>query len=161
MLAQTALAADTPSGKSGEHGCRLLLALALFLLATSGCGQRLAKVSGRVTCNDKPVSGGASVLFSNEEMGTHIVAKLDPDGHYRVEMAEGLGLPPARYKVSVLPPQLHLSLEFIEKHRGKTPPLLAAFPSIPLKYRDPATSGLELHLTPEGATFDIAMLSDP
>lgn len=138
----------------------LTLGFALSLL-TVGCGKRLAEVNGRVTCNNLPVSGGAKVLFSNNDAGTHIEAKLDEDGSYRVAMAEGYGLPPARYQVSVLPPPLHLSPEFIEKHRDKGPPLLAAFPSIPLKYRDPKTSGLELHLTAEGATFNIDMKSDP
>lgn len=138
----------------------LTLGLALCLLV-AGCGKRLAEVNGRVTCNKLPVSGGATVLFSNNAAGTHIVATLDEDGCYQVGMAEGYGLPPARYQVSVLPPPLNLSAEFIEKQRGKSPPLLAAFPSIPLKYRDPKTSGLELHLTAEGAIFNINMVSDP
>jgi hypothetical protein len=140
---------------SSRRVSRLLLGLALALLL-AGCGQRLAEVRGRVTFQGQPVSGGATVLFCNNAQGTHIVAKLDKDGNYRVEMAEGYGLPPARYQVSVLPPPIPLSAEFIEKHRGQSPHL-AAFPNIPLRYRDPKTSGLKLDLTSKGATFNIDM----
>jgi hypothetical protein len=137
---------------------RPLACLALALLL-AGCGQRLAEVRGRVTFQGKPVSGGAAVLFRNSAQGTHILAKLDQDGNFRVEMAEGYGLPPARYEVAVLPPPMPLSAQFIEKHRGQSPHL-AAFPNIPLRYRDPKTSGLGLDLTSKGAVLDIDMQTD-
>jgi hypothetical protein len=126
-----------------EHVARLLL-LALVLCPVPGCGKRLAEVHGRVTFRGEPVSGGASVLFENAEAGTYIVARLDEDGRYRVEMAEGYGLPPGTYAVSMRPPDLKPD-----------------FPSIPMKYRNPKTSGLTLELTPQGATFDIDMQPGP
>jgi hypothetical protein len=121
---------------------RLLLALALC--PALGCGKRLAEVHGRVTFQGQPVSGGVSLLFANAQAGTYIVAKLDEDGRYRVEMAEGYGLPPGRYAVGVRPPDLAPN-----------------FPSVPKKYRDPKTSGLTLELTSRGATFDIDMQPGP
>jgi hypothetical protein len=142
MLPRIGTTGDATGPAGARRAARRLLALALCL--SLGCGKRLAEVHGRVTFQGQPVSGGASLLFVNAEAGTYIVAKLDEDGRYRVEMAEGHGLPPGRYAVGVRPPDLAPN-----------------FPSIPKKYRDPKTSGLELDLTSKGAIFDIDMQPRP
>jgi hypothetical protein len=143
MLPRVGTTGDA-AGPGGPRRAARWLLLALALGPAPGCGKRLAEVHGRVTFRGQPVSGGASVLFENAEAGTYIVAKLDADGRYRVEMAEGYGLPPGTYAVRVRPPDLSPD-----------------FPSIPKKYRDAKTSGLTLELTPKGATFDIDMQPDP
>jgi hypothetical protein len=146
-------------------GCRkdaILLMMGL-LIVSLGCQRtpKLAAVSGRVTYEGEPVSEGAAVLFSDPERGIFITAKMDSDGRYRVEMAEGYGLPPGSYGVALVPPMLMMTPEMEEKYReGGPPPALVAFPKIPLRYRKPETSSLRLELTPEGATFDIEMVPD-
>jgi len=136
----------------------LLLSL-IFLSGCSGKGPKIAPVTGRVTFKGAPVSDGAKIYFANKEKGVHITAILDADGRYRIEMAEGYGLPPGDYGVSLLPPMLQPSAEMIEKYRAGGPPAeLMAFPKIPLRYRKPETSMLVLKLTEDGATFDVEMM---
>jgi hypothetical protein len=147
-------------GRGRLWGLAALTVAAVALVGGCG-GKHLAEVKGRVTYEGKPLPPKVTVLFQNADAGLYITAKLDEDGYYRVDMAEGYGLPPGTYDVAVLPPPLLVSPEFIEKHREKGPPLLVAFPQVPLKYRDPKTSGLKLVLTPEGATFNIDMQPEP
>jgi hypothetical protein len=96
----------------------------------------LGKVSGRVTFQGKPVSAGL-VIFTNEKLGVFMSAEIGQDGTYEVQMAEGYGLPPGTYRVSITPP-------LIEHPPGPidTPPDPASFPEIPAKYHFPETSGL-------------------
>lgn len=139
-----------------------VLSIPLILLLTIGCSKevKLASVVGRVTYTDQPLSDGVKILFSNTTAGVFITAQLDSDGRYKVEMAEGYGLPPGTYQVALLPPLLTPSSEMVEKYRADPkgpPPELMAFPKIPIRYRKPETSGLSLVLTEKGATFDVDM----
>jgi hypothetical protein len=59
------------------------------LLALIGCGGPSAKVTGRVTCQGKPVAG--SILFSPKgedarNKGTAVSASLDEDGCYELRL---------------------------------------------------------------------------
>lgn len=137
----------------------VLVALAIgygvWKLFFSG-GVRMAPVVGRVTFKGQPVTGGAMIMFEDGPRGNYMTAKFDADGKYRVVMADGYGLPLGKYKAAILPPPYHLTADFIDKHKGKSPHL-AMFPNIPLKYRDPEKSGLVLELTSAGAKFDVNM----
>jgi hypothetical protein len=134
--------------------CALLYGVWKFFF---GGGPRMAPVSGQVTFQKKPPPRGAMILFSDEPRGNFMTAKFDEEGNYRVEMAEGWGLPLGDYKVAILPPPYKLTQDFINKHKGQDPHL-AMFPSIPLRYRDPDKSGLVLKLTSSGSKFDVNMV---
>jgi hypothetical protein len=59
------------------------------LLAVTGCGGPSAKVTGRVTCQGKPVAG--SILFSPKgedasNKGSAVSANLDEDGNYELRL---------------------------------------------------------------------------
>ena len=59
------------------------------LLALIGCGSPSAKVTGRVTCQGKPVSG--SILFSPKgkdasNKGSAVNANLDEDGCFELRL---------------------------------------------------------------------------
>jgi hypothetical protein len=77
-----------------------VLATVLFLgvLAAAGCGGPSAKVTGRVTCQGKPVAG--LILFSPKtaEGGKSVTATLGDDGGYEV-LLTGVGT----YTVVVTP----------------------------------------------------------
>jgi hypothetical protein len=60
------------------------------LLALIGCGSPSAKVTGRVTCQGKPVSG--SIIFSPKgkdasNKGSAVTANLDQDGNYELRLS--------------------------------------------------------------------------
>ena len=127
-------------------------AIALFLaaLVVAGCGHRktLGKVSGNVATDGKPVAN-AVLGFHNQEAGIHILANV-VDGKYEVKTADGLGLPPGEYAVSVHPPR-------VENPVGPMLPMEREFPSVPPRYRSEKTSGLTATVTAGVNRFDIEM----
>lgn len=131
----------------------VFLLLAIGLVGVGGCGPQLAEVRGRVTLQGQPLSDGSAIVFSNEERGTFIQAPLNEDGRFRVEMAEGWGLPPGTYEVSVIPPPLTGPPQADGKQPGQT----VRSRDIPMKYRDPKTSDLRLELPRGGAVFNVEM----
>jgi len=65
------------------------MALVLGMLATAGCGGPPATVTGRVTCQDKPVSG--VILFSPKgedagNTGPSVNAPLREDGSFELRL---------------------------------------------------------------------------
>lgn len=125
-------------------------ALFLSMVVAAGCGHRktLGKVSGNVAADGKPVAR-AVLGFHNQEAGIHILANV-ADGRYEVKTADGLGLPPGDYAVSVSPPR-------VENPVGPMLPLERDFPSVPPRYWSEKTSELRLTVSEGENRFDIEM----
>ena len=67
------------------NACALSMALLIGTLAAAGCGGPSAKVTGRVTCQNKPVVG--LILFSAKgQVGTSATAELSEDGSYELRL---------------------------------------------------------------------------
>ncbi len=129
----------------------------LCTLLSTGCSPQeiLGRVEGRVTFEGEPVAG-ARILFQNAELGVYIVAPLDDDGKYRVEMAQGYGLPLGEYEVAISPPPetFVLGPRLDSSQTTEADP----FPNIPPKYRDPKTSEIVLVVVEGGVNrCDVAM----
>ncbi len=140
------------------HAPPIQLACAvLTAIAMSGCGATQpvpSPVTGRVTFEGKPVSD-ASIRFSDPQAGVDVLADIAADGRYTIITDRGDGLPEGSYRVAVIP-------------RDKNAPLgsFTAGPEtirrdIPLKYRQPATSGLTVTVGPSATVFDVDMRSAP
>jgi hypothetical protein len=129
------------------------LALPALLLLLYGCssGEVRGRISGRVTFEGKPVAEGR-VVFTNNQKGIHMTAKIKADGRYEVRTAKGAGLPLATYQVFVSPPPTEAVTGVFNQ---KLPVKECA--DIPPKYRDAATSGLTLTLTEGENRLDIEM----
>ena len=120
-------------------------AAALVLLAAgvtlAGCGKKrqFGEVYGKVTFQGKAVTSG-DVVFADEEWGTFMRARIQPDGTYELRPGQGgVGLYlKGVYKVSVVPAA-------VDGPQGitKTPTPVPDPPDIPRKYRSSATSGPE------------------
>ena len=125
----------------------------LVCLVLAGCGSREVRgtISGRVTFQDAPVTAGI-VMFSNDQKGVHMSAKLAADGTYRVVTAQGAGLPLGTYRVAVAPPLLDAPTGVFTG-----PPKYPDAANIPPRYRDPKTSGLTLNVHQGDNPFDIRM----
>jgi hypothetical protein len=130
------------------------------LLVAAGCqqGEVLGRVEGEVKLQGEPLAG-ACLIFSNAAKGVHIIAVLDDEGKFRVEMDKGYGLPLGDYTVSVSPPPAKQTF-------GPMAPEPTAgedeFAKIPRKYRDAKTSGLSVTVR-EGIVnrLDIALEPEP
>lgn len=78
---------------------RYLACLCLFLL--SGCGGTgLHPVTGTVTLDGKPIEG-LMVGFAPVEEGISGAGRTDAVGKYVITSAQGRGLPPGEYNVSI------------------------------------------------------------
>ena len=113
--------------------------------------EKLGAVSGKVTFQGQPVKEG-SVAFTNKAKGVFMTAKLDEQGHFKVVMAKGAGLPPGEYQLSVSPPIPDASMG-----AGPMPAPIPVCPNIPHRYRNYKTSGLTLTVPEEGTTLNIEM----
>ncbi|WP_425617819.1 carboxypeptidase-like regulatory domain-containing protein [Anatilimnocola sp. NA78] len=133
----------------------MLVLLALFIC---GCSRRevLGPVSGVVTFDGKPVPG-AMVLFQNEKLGVHMMARADETGRFVVQMANGAGLPLGEYQVAVSPPIQDHPLGPI----AAPPPGHDDYPNIPKRYRKTTTSKLKLTVGEQANSLDINMRSVP
>ncbi len=118
--------------------------VALSVAMTAGCGgagEPYGAVTGRVTCDGVGVPD-AVVMFEPTGGGPAVTAEADGEGNYVARRsAEMPGLPPGTYRVAVMPPLYYPGLGPVGSN---APPRRD---DIPLKYRDPATSGLSLTVT--------------
>jgi hypothetical protein len=120
-----------------------LLAVALVLLFTAGCGPRLYPVRGKVTYADgKPVTEGM-VVFESKDEENRITARgeIQADGNYELSTYRpGDGVLAGRYRVLVAPKS---DPNAVDKPRQPPPPF-------DLRYADFRTSGLEFEVSAAG-----------
>ncbi len=139
---------DTPSFRTPRRSICLLLAIHVLLAAGCEQGRTLGRVAGRVTL-DGQACPDVMVVFQCRDEGVFITARVDKDGSYAAQMAEGHGLPLGTYLVSIRP---------APPENWDRPPTAIALPP---RYRDPSTSGLTLEVVPGDNRFDIPLSSSP
>lgn len=102
-----------------------------------GCGQsKGGKVKGQVVYKDQPVAGG-SVNFLSRETGSAAIAKIESSGEFTLADP----LPAGTYTVYVTPTAA-------EPAAPGTRVMAAKGPAIPVKARDPGTSGVTVTVKP-------------
>jgi hypothetical protein len=139
---------------------RHVLAGCMTCLVLVGCGGRhpTAKVSGKVTYQDKALNSGTVNFVSEKEGIANPVASgsISEDGSYAIANA-----PVGPVKISIITvkpitPKQQLS-------NGKTPTKASgaapttAWIEIPAHYRDPATSNLSYTVVPGDQKHDITL----
>jgi hypothetical protein len=119
----------------------------------AGCGphQQIHPVSGTVTFQGKPVTAG-TIRFCNPQAVVDMTAQLQSDGRYEVLMAKGAGLPEGIYQVAVMPPGVELPPGPMKER-----PKPKEYPNIPLRYRQPSTSGVTLSVKSGDNRLDLDM----
>lgn len=136
--------------KSWKIGSAMVALTTLGLLSGCGKGREYGSVSGRVTCQGRPVSEGV-IIFADEEWSNFMTAPIR-DGQYSVSATDRSGLyVDGQYQVAVLPPAAEAPMGQIKPAAQKT------YRDIPSKYRDWKTSGLKFDLTGKSGTFDVDM----
>ena len=93
---------DTPSFRTPRRSICLLLAIHVLLAAGCEQGRTLGRVAGHVTL-DGQACPDVMVVFQCRGEGVFITARVDKDGSYAAQMAEGHGLPLGTYLVSIRP----------------------------------------------------------
>jgi hypothetical protein len=134
-------------------------ALALLALALAGCGSSPTTVTGRVTYQGKPVSGGTVTLYCEDKQIVH--GLLDAAGGYTIP-----NVPHGRAVVTV---QTQPAKPYVIKHRlnipasvnGPTPPVSDPATDrvvvIPPRYALPEECGLSVTVEGKALTHDIEL----
>jgi hypothetical protein len=121
----------------------------IALLAGCGGGKGLtAKVSGKVTLDNQPLTKGDVTFSPTTPDGQIAYGTIDSSGNYTLKTGGDTGIKPGEYEVSVRatgePPA-----------SDKPPPLLT-----PEKYADPKKSGWKFTVKAGSNTFDLPMVSE-
>ncbi len=134
------------------RACALGFVVLLLATTAGGCsgGSSRPAVGGRVTVGGQPVAHG-TITFEAED-GKPDAAWIE-DGRYHFQTGQTVGLPPGRYKVSVVPRQpTGPEPQLVGQ---ETKPVGATGPTIPEKYHQAATSGLTVEVKGgDNRTFD-------
>jgi hypothetical protein len=143
-------AARWPSPRFAKACCGLLC------LCFVGCSD-LAKVSGSVSLDDKPLIGGRdqriTVMFVSESgSGATAAGLVDANGRYTLYTGTKQGIQPGSYLVGVS------AVEVIRSKDESAPP--AGRRITPNFYADPNKSGFRTEVQAGSNTFDINLRSD-
>ena len=139
----------------------LMAAACVGLGGISGCGESSGPtggVSGKITNQGQPLTGGAIVTFTSDSGGV-ATGVVEEGGAYRLRTPEGEGVPVGEYKVFLGPPSpapIDPAAARAAKLAGKTDPEPPAW-NVPEKYRQAATSGWSASVKEGDNTFDFAM----
>jgi hypothetical protein len=141
---------------ASRHAALLLASFVVCML--SGCGSRLARVSGQVTLDGQPLRGGgevrATVKFQPASgTGPAAMALVDENGNYSLSTGSQKGIPPGDYLVVCSASQL-------VKAAGSNTAQGARRITDP-KYDNPTTSGLRFTVESGKNEFNIPLQSPP
>ena len=129
-----------------------LLVAAVACAAATGCGPAKTNISGKVTYNGKPVIWGGVIIIGADEVP--IQASLTPEGTYS---AVNVPVGPIRVGVSSPDPT---PPGRIDKETGKplpSPVDRSKWFTIPDKFSDPRSSGLNYTADPKNPVVDIEL----
>lgn len=131
----------------------LLIPVTLMAFSLLGCGGPsygpTGKVTGKLTLDGKPLAVGTAVSFMQMEKGFLAFGLTDAEGKFEVKSWNNGDMPVGKYKVMLAPsttaaPAKPLSAEEAFDHPELVEPVAKI--DFPKKYRDTATSGLEVEV---------------
>lgn len=105
---------------------RIVVPCLILVVGVAGCSGKMSSVSGKVTYNGKPVTGGSlsftPVASGEKEPGKPAAGVVQPDGTYRLGTNSASdGAVVGRHRVSFTPPVMNFP-EGKEPKPGDVPP---------------------------------------
>ena len=104
-------------------------------------GAAVTTIKGQILYRGEPVSSGLIVLVPNLDRGSDgllATGALQADGSFVVCCEDGKPVPPGWYRIAIAP----------QAGSVDTPTPERPYPGLPMKYRNPAFSGLEREIKP-------------
>lgn len=129
-----------------------LLGVAWLLVRTPSTRKR---AEGTVTIAGRSITSG-QVMLADETNGRAYLADIDESGSFVFYSRSGSGIQTGHYRLAIMPPRPEAPS--MENLRPATPPaVLQEDPTIS-KYADPASTGIEVDITPVGAVrIDVSL----
>ncbi|MEM8681179.1 MAG: hypothetical protein AAGF97_17670 [Planctomycetota bacterium] len=129
-----------------------LFLVSLILVMVTGCGGPYdASVKGVLLLDGSPVSTG-TVTFYPQGGGAPAYAQVQEDGSFVARTGDANGLPSGNYEVSVR------VVERIEAEKLGDPPRFKNL--IPVRYKNPKTSGLAYELSSGRNQIEVSLESE-
>ncbi len=127
-------------------------------LALSGCGNGLASVTGSVSIDGQPITGGESTramvyFFPESGTGAPAIGIINDSGEYRMRLGSRTGVVPGTYIVTIS------ATELVQSKNPDLPPSGRLIS--PRRYKDPKTSGLKAEVAAGSNEFDFDLVPDP
>lgn len=111
-------------------------------LACGPSGPEMARVSGVVTYQGKPLEYGSVGFSPIDPGGVPAGGQIGPDGRYTLQTTEpGDGARLGKYRVNITTTKVEEVLDYIPKKPVKKAPS-----PIPEKYNNPQTAGIEVEV---------------
>lgn len=132
---------------------KLCLAMALFaFVCITGCDTGMAKVSGTVSLDGKPLETGVVTFHPAKQQGSIAIGSIEAGGKYVLSLGTEKGIPPGEYLVTVVATEQLPSQPGVESgYREITP----------AKYANTATSGWKFEVKAGTQTIPLKMKSQP
>jgi hypothetical protein len=146
---------DNAATRPGSWRLGRLLAIGLIALTPLACGKggpELAKVTGKVTYNGKPVTKGTITFVTIDKTGRNATGAIQPDGSYTLQTEEpGDGAQLGDYNVTIAARD--------EEILDYTPPKpIPPKRLVPEKYEKPQTSGLTKKVVSGSNSFNFDLV---
>ena len=130
---------------------RTIPGIAATSVLLTGCGSDLAKVSGTVRLDGKPLDRG-TVTFRAEDQAM-AVGQIASDGKFQMKTGTQWGVAPGSYRVTVSAYQTRPS----EDDLGEPIPILLT----PARYNSEQESGLRAEVKPGSNQVNLSLISTP
>lgn len=143
--------------KSNWPAAVAMVALAIAVASSTGCGNSLAKVSGEVTIDGSPLVAGENVrgtvyFYPTGGSGAPAVGLLDAEGRYEIITGSKTGIEPGSYVVTISATEI-----IPAKQEGDAP---SGKPITARKYANPRESGFRVEVEQGSNTFDFDLESE-
>ena len=131
-----------------QRSCFGVLLLSALLLTS--CGRPTGVVSGKITCNNRPLSLGTVAMIDEDGK---VASGMISDGEYKIENAP---VGPVKISVQVYPPSPMMHPPTGPEAGAKPKPRLVFIP-IPDRYKDASSSGLTYTVVSGEQTHDLEL----
>ena len=136
------------ASRFAHRPCFAVLLLSVLLLTS--CGRPTGVVSGKITCNNRPLSLGTVAMI--DEDGA-VASGMISDGEYKIE---NVPVGPVKITVQVYPPSPMMHPPTGPEAGAKPKPRLVFIP-IPDRYKDASSSGLTYTVVSGEQTHDLEL----
>lgn len=133
--------------------------LLLLVFAATGCQDapipQIGGISGSTSAAGKPLPESTKITFTLASQDESFSTPVQADGRYHYKPATGVPVRPGEYKVIITPPGPKMII--VDGMESPDPNDKEKYDQIPEKYRNKATTPLNVNVTGDVMQYDIKL----